>query len=222
VTDRDLVDSDPATTTVRVAFTGHRRNKMNVVLLDQLSTIIESVLVSIRAASMFPIEFITSLADGSDLTDALAALNLGVPLTCVVPFGIDEFRRDLHVAPDVATYDHVLASTSPPIVIEGSRESAVSRDDAYHRLGMYLIHTADILVAVWDGQNSAGPGGAAEIVSLAGERQIPVLWIQSAAPGDVSLIDHTGQIYSGAIDQLAHLAIVAQSKSQSVLPSSFT
>ena len=37
----------------------------------------------------------------------------------------------------------------------------------------------EVLIAIWDGQPARGPGGTAEVVALARDRNLPVAWIYS-------------------------------------------
>jgi hypothetical protein len=50
---------------------------------------------------------------------------------------------------------------------------------AYQRAGTFMLLQSDLLVAVWDGERKAGPGGTQEIVSHALESGVPVVWIRS-------------------------------------------
>src|ERR1700690_4146269 len=56
------------------------------------------------------------------------------------------------------------------------------RDDAgralpYQALAAFLVRQIDLLVAVWDGRQAAGPGGTGAVVARAFSEGRPVLWI---------------------------------------------
>ena len=53
------------------------------------------------------------------------------------------------------------------------------RNQAYVRLGRFLLGQIDLLVAVWNGEREEGPGGTAEVVRAALDAGIPVVWIST-------------------------------------------
>lgn len=44
-------------------------------------------------------------------------------------------------------------------------------------VGESVIDAADVLVAIWDGEEGRGPGGTAHVVELALQRMVPVIHI---------------------------------------------
>jgi hypothetical protein len=50
---------------------------------------------------------------------------------------------------------------------------------AYARQGAFMLGQIDLLIAVWDGQNSAVQGGTSEVIKRALYNGVPVLWLSS-------------------------------------------
>ena len=56
---------------------------------------------------------------------------------------------------------------------------ATTRELAYALAGQRNLDVSDVLIAIWDGLESQGQGGTAEIVTLARQREIPLIWIHA-------------------------------------------
>ncbi len=41
-----------------------------------------------------------------------------------------------------------------------------------------MVTRSDVLLALWDGQNAQGQGGAGEIVALARQKGLPLAWVK--------------------------------------------
>ncbi|HYX46129.1 MAG TPA: hypothetical protein VE820_04845, partial [Sphingomicrobium sp.] len=55
------------------------------------------------------------------------------------------------------------------------------RDDlqaAYVLVGESLVQQADVMIAIWDGQQARGPGGTGHVVALALEQSVPVIHVE--------------------------------------------
>lgn len=52
-----------------------------------------------------------------------------------------------------------------------------SRAEAYASAGRFIIDNSVVIVAVWDGRASQGPGGTGEVVGWARERGLPLAWV---------------------------------------------
>jgi len=56
---------------------------------------------------------------------------------------------------------------------------APTRDQAYAAVGRYVIDHCELLIAIWDGQEARGQGGAGEIVAQARLRGLPIAWVHA-------------------------------------------
>jgi cytosine/adenosine deaminase-related metal-dependent hydrolase len=101
----------------------------------------------------------TSLAEGADQVFAETALQLGIPVTAVIPF---TDHANCFAGEALAAYRRLLdrcerldlASRDPP-------------EQSYLQAGQRVVQAADLLFAVWDGAPAHGIGGTAEIVAYA-------------------------------------------------------
>lgn len=198
---------------LNIGITGHRPNKLTpaaaLIAAAQFHWVAKCMEAQARQIAMDQIKHPTpvpcplvrlssGLAEGAD---QLAARNIppGWLLRAILPmpkaryeldFDADagsgsrqEFARLLSCASEVIELD------LPEIDFDGG---SAQRAQYYEQHGRYLIGTIDLLVAVWDGDKSAGPGGTADVVGLAIDRQQPVVWIDSTAQAPPRLLFSLG------------------------------
>ncbi|GAB3213491.1 hypothetical protein ACQEU5_18500 [Marinactinospora thermotolerans] len=148
----------------RVAITGHRE------LPVDLQRVVDRELRRHLGGDGSPLVGLTCLADGADTIFARAVLDAGGTLEAVVP--AEGYRRSLP-AWHRAVYDALL-----PRARQVHRlPFAESTPEAHLAAGRLLVDECDELVAVWDGEPARGPGGTADVVAYARERERPVLVI---------------------------------------------
>jgi hypothetical protein len=148
----------------RVGVTGHRSIP---------AAVLPSVRTGIRRQLRRDeeLEALSSLAAGADQLFADLALDLGIPVTAVIP-GMD-YEAHLGDADTRAAYRRLLGScTRVNLPVEATPE------EAYFAAGRWIVDHADRLVAVWDGQPARGLGGTGDIVAYARRTGVPVtvLW----------------------------------------------
>jgi hypothetical protein len=151
-----------------VGFTGHRQ------LADAagVARAIHGALDELKANPKVDWLALSSLAEGSDLIFARAALDLKLGWEALLPLPPAEFRRDFEPA-GWAVVEALLGEAEQVRVI-GER---VDRNDAYLDCGTETVNQCDLLLAVWDGKPAQGRGGTAEIVAYAREIGRPVILI---------------------------------------------
>jgi hypothetical protein len=110
---------------------------------------------------------VSSLADGADQLFAAAVLALGGSLEVLVP--AERYREELpaHSRP---AYDRLLARA---VAVERLSYTEPT-DEAHMAAGRLLVDRSDVLLAIWDGRPSRGPGGTGDVVAYARERGVPV------------------------------------------------
>lgn len=128
---------------------------------------------------------LSMLAEGSDQIAAECALGLGYRLQCPLPM-----QR--------AAYEATFASQSGRKAFRGllGRAERVFTiacgssvpDRAFQNGGQVLLGHSDILIAVWDGSDSGKIGGTNDVIELAMQQDIPVLWVDSAAPHGIRFL----------------------------------
>jgi hypothetical protein len=172
--------------TLCVGVTGHRQDALPTDFLPRLPELIREALqqlsrsaASVRAVAEDcfapdPTEllFVSPLAHGSDQIAAEVAVAQGFTLHAVLPFKLDDYRRDLVDAGAERRFDDLVAKADSLLELPGTRD----RDfEAYVMAGRATVAHCDVIIAVWDGLAARGRGGTAEVVELALKRGTPVI-----------------------------------------------
>lgn len=130
---------------------------------------------------------LSSLAAGSDLLLAGAAVGAGATLHVALPFSPEEFARDFAgKEADLRRHEELRGKAERLFVHDGRRGDdgkpidKAMRNRAYQENGRTLVRHCDLLVAIWNGREAAGVGGTAEQVEQAVRLGIPVVWIDAA------------------------------------------
>ena len=125
-----------------------------------------------------PIVVLSSLAEGADQLVASVGLERGAILIAPLPMPLEEYRKDFEsgLTPNaLSEFDRLLARAAAapemPLLdgaaIEALRDDAGRRAMQYREAGLYIVRHCQILLALWDGDESdAKTGGTAEIVRL--------------------------------------------------------
>lgn len=186
---------------------GHRRDKLPVdpdtdaAIAASVAAVLRSVATTVgdhhrRWPMLYRNEspqltLLSALAEGADRIGADVALaDPAWRLHAVLPFAPDAYQRDFE--PPIAReadsgnrYRALLAAADQVTVLDG----IPGRFDAYVPLGRTMVEMADLLVAVWDGEPPAGPGGTANLVRRARRDDLPVVRIDPQSPGQPWLDD---------------------------------
>ena len=119
---------------------------------------------------------LSSLAEGADQLVASVALERGAILIAPLPMPFEEYRKDFQfgLTPNaLSEFDRLLARAAAapemPLLdgatIEALRDDARRRAMQYREAGLYIVRHCQILLALWDGDESdVKTGGTAEIV----------------------------------------------------------
>jgi hypothetical protein len=164
---------------VRIAVCGHR----TLPDPDLLASGIHEALQRIRSA--FPnatFQVLSCLAEGADRLLARQLMGaLPADLVAVLPLPEEEYIQDFASPASVFEFQSLKKKARELVVLQQS----ITRPQAYQTANEHLLAAADVLVAIWDGQQSRGPGGTAEIVAMARRKGLPILWIH-CGPGQES------------------------------------
>jgi len=126
---------------------------------------------------------ISALAAGSDQWLAEEALALGYELQCPLPFSRDEYRNDFKGDDSSQRgYDALLNKATAVLELDGKVDTDAEGkrhpdSHSYEAVGRVVLDQSDLLVAIWDGQDTFGIGGTAQVVNEALQRGIPVVCI---------------------------------------------
>jgi hypothetical protein len=107
-------------------------------------------------------------------------------LQCVFPFPADVYRRDFSERSEWQTkgsaedFDALRAHASAVLELDSDREAP----NAYVAVGLTFVRQCDVLLAIWDGEDSRGPGGTPEVIAEALRANIPVIAIDARRSRD--------------------------------------
>ena len=172
---------------MNVGITGHRAGTLPAEIIDSLEAVVDEVFRELRGAALrvqkadpaipdgepAKLTLHTALASGADQLAAKAAHTAGYHVRALLPFDPDEYRNDF-IGDEIDEYDRALDAAHDIFALPGDRADAIG---AYVLVGTVLIDAADILVAVWDGNEGNGPGGTADVVDRALKSSVPIIHI---------------------------------------------
>ncbi len=122
-----------------------------------------------------PVVLLSMLAKGADCLAAQIALELDIGLIAVLPMPAEEYEKDFETQDSLREMRTLLQASHRCFVLPLDSQSSGDiqtysgdmRNMAYLRAGQYIVDHCHLLLALWDGAESNGPGGTAEIVEYA-------------------------------------------------------
>lgn len=171
---------------LRIGVTGHRQLDNIDALRERISEVLERIAVRLPLSASLPIRFavVSPLAEGADRLVADTILNqvdhttLEVPL----PLPLEEYLKDFETPGSRKEFDRLRQRA----VLEIEAPASNTREEAYERVGHFVVDRCDVLIALWDGEEPRGRGGTAYIVDRARKREMPVYWIDTQADFSIS------------------------------------
>ena len=182
-----MVDPDlPRPIILNVAVTGHRAPALRPSVVRRLRPVVYLVFRELREAALSlqqsqaglcsatqaQLRLHTPLATGADQIAAICARSSGYFVRALLPFEPSEYRKDFADGDELDTFEQALAAADEIVALPGQRSDVES---AYLLVGTTLVRTADVLIAIWDGEPGRGPGGTANVVELALKNSTPVI-----------------------------------------------
>jgi hypothetical protein len=145
------------------------------------------------SATKFPqpgggtLRIISALASGADQWVVHEALKLNFELQSILPFDRDEYLKDFTIQSDASAYLELLEKASAIVELDGKVDVDITgkrKPDSrsYEAVGRAVLNQTDLLIAIWDGEDSHGRGGTGQIVREALQNGIPVVWIPWSSP----------------------------------------
>jgi hypothetical protein len=173
---------------LNVGVTGHRVNRLTDELEPAARKRVAEVLmliqqtvgeVHLKGAAWFngdkpELRLISAIAEGADRLCAEVGLGLGYRLDCPLPFAASVYTTDFESAASHAQFESLIARADRVLELPGERASP---EAAYSLVGGAVLGSADLLVAIWNGQGSGGRGGTGEVVASALSMGKPVVHI---------------------------------------------
>lgn len=179
--------------------TGHRLNRLDAQAqrvvedrLPQVLSLVREVAESLHARSSRwfadappEIRLANGLAEGADQMAARAALDAGCKLAATLPFARDVYAEDFRNEDSRRAYFDLLGEASTVLELPGDR---VQEETAYTLAGAAILAVADIVIAVWNGEGSAGRGGTSDTVATALSQGRPVIHVPIAADQPLQIL----------------------------------
>lgn len=154
-----------------VAVTGHRD-----LVAAELPLIRECVRACLqRLRSDYPgriVSVMSALAEGADRLVAEVAIELGLPLTVVLPMPRAMYEQDFATAGSLQQFTTLCAAATDIFALPinaGQRAEDIAmqgnaRSLQYAAVGVFLCAHCHVLLALWDGRDSDQLGGTAQVV----------------------------------------------------------
>jgi len=173
-----------------VGIIGHRPNRLPLDVVEQVTAQMATALQAISKSatdgqrryadcfspSLAKLSSVTSLAEGADRIGASTSLALGFELIVIMPFLRAEYEKDFQEEASKSEFRALCASAASVLEIAGDR---APKGVAYEHSGQSVIDASDILIAVWDGKESAGRGGTTDLLQEAAQKGMPVIRIDT-------------------------------------------
>ena len=117
-----------------------------------------------------PLCLLSPLAEGGDRLAARVALRMGIPVIAVLPMEQGEYERDFERPGSLDDFRALLEQTEQRLVLPaapGNGEApfdGAPRTVQYAQLGVFMSNHCQVLLALWDGKDSARLGGTGQVV----------------------------------------------------------
>ena len=173
---------------LNVGITGHRAHMLGDRGKGALKGVVDQVFRELRDATLkvqrkdasfssatpAELRLHTGLASGADQIAARSARSSGYTVRALLPFSAEDYRQDFEIGDELDEFERALDAADEVVALPGDRAAP---EDAYVLVGKTMIEAADVIVAIWDGQEGRGPGGTAHVVELARQSAVPVIHI---------------------------------------------
>lgn len=164
---------------VRIGVTGHRQLDAP----DDVARVVDRTIDDLVAAfgADTSLVVVSSLAEGADRLVAERVLDRpGATLEVILPLTAEDYARDFDSSASLDAFQALLDRASHIRVVP--TDAAGPREQAYEAAGLALLDRTDVVLALWDGEESRGRGGTAEMVQAARERGRRVVVIPVTRP----------------------------------------
>jgi len=178
--------NQPIAARIVIGVTGQRKLDSSPTIIDAIQTAIKRVKQMLPPLQSTPVvlTILSPIAEGADRLVAWEILKSpGSTLEVVLPLEKEDYKLDFETAQSKVEFEELLSKASSVKTLP----SRGSRNDAYEKVGHYIVDQCDVLLALWNGRPSAGQGGTQEIVQYARDINCPLIWINSDEPERVTL-----------------------------------
>jgi hypothetical protein len=138
---------------MNVGITGHQRRES--IDWDWVEQALKTELQGLGEINLA----VTSLAIGTDQVFAEAALSLGITVRAIIP----TINYERFFTGRALTNYRTLLGLCEVVTLKCTNED----QECFWEAGKFIVRFSDVMIAVWDGKNSAGKGGTADVVQYA-------------------------------------------------------
>ena len=180
-----VIETSRIPATVRIGVTGHRKLNYDMVVREKIRGVLAEIdRLMEKKLPRSPRTFIavSPLAEGADtlVAEEVLAWRSGghavMPsLEVILPMPVDQYLSDFETQAAIDAFKRLLARARAVKVVKDTG----SRKGNFEEVGRAVVHNCDVLIAIWDGRNSAGRGGTADIVDYARKMGHAIVWIHS-------------------------------------------
>jgi len=172
------------------------------------------LLRSIRDAQPdVPIKLLSAQAEGADLLVAEVARELGIGIIALLPHGIAQCRADLTSDAVRAAFDRTMAGAEilelKPVTNAGTGDPPRledARDRQFERAGDLIALHSSLMIAIWDGMETAHRAGTARSVKRRSGRTGSGIDGQYALPDRLSFAADNDLMYEIRCSRLSTVA----------------
>ena len=166
---------------IRIGVTGHRDLESSAALVDVPDRVRR--LVPRSSTTSVRVGVVSALAEGADrlVVDEVfhhaAALGEQARLEVVLPFPRERYVDEQEFSQRAEDEFDKWLSRSESVMEVGATWKPEQGDRAYEAASHLVVARSDVLVALWDGKPSRGPGGTADTLLFAAELGKPCVWV---------------------------------------------
>ncbi|RDV28892.1 hypothetical protein DXV75_00010 [Alteromonas aestuariivivens] len=168
INDHKFTDSSSQTPFV-IGITGHRNLDESATDygITKITELIERLQARLKHT---PLIAITGMADGADRVLAKAALACNVRVHVHLPLPLQEYQKDFnesswHEFQQIIANDRVSVQVVEQLYDKQDHPpTGLARDQQYWVLGQHLISASNLLIAMWDGENTGLVGGTSDVL----------------------------------------------------------
>lgn len=179
----------PRPVVLNVGITGHRAGALTAPVIRNLRPTVYAIFRQLREATLKLQEsedalcsdteaqllLHTALASGADQIAAVCARSSGYFVRALLPLEPQDYREDFAAGEELDSFEQALEAADEIVALPGHGND---RQAAYVLVGEFLVQNADVMIAIWDGEQARGPGGTGHVVALALQQSVPVIHIE--------------------------------------------
>jgi hypothetical protein len=124
------------------------------------------------------ISCISSLAKGADTLFIEEALKKKCPIEIILPFPKDEFEKDFDTN-SLLIFQDLISQLGYSCHTDQIPKNQNERNKAYLEAGQKIVSQCDSVLAIWDGEDSAGLGGTKDQIDFTISLNKSVHWIKA-------------------------------------------